>query len=114
MKTTVSSSSFHRAFEQMRPDNFSSEGLDLLYEYLESLEADTGEEIELDVIALCCDYSEDTIEDIINNYDIEAPEASDGDEQADEERREAVRAYLEEHTTIVGETSDGFVYCQSF
>ena len=52
----------------IRPDNFSYAGLKALFEHLESYEDDTGEEIELDVIALCCDYSEMTLEEIINDY----------------------------------------------
>jgi len=35
-----------------RKTNFSYEGLEILFEYLEELEESTGEEIELDVIAL--------------------------------------------------------------
>jgi len=50
--------SFRRAFEQLRPNNFSYDGLTALYEYLEQLSEDIGEDIELDVIAICCDYSE--------------------------------------------------------
>lgn len=49
---------FQDAFQSIRPNNFSYEGLRALFDYLEQLEEDTGEEIELDVIALCCEYSE--------------------------------------------------------
>ena len=48
-------STFHRAG---RGDQFSYEGLIALYDYLEDYEDSTGEQIELDVIALCCDYTE--------------------------------------------------------
>jgi hypothetical protein len=41
-----------------RKENFSYEGLRLLFDYLEEVEADSGVEIELDVIALCCDFTE--------------------------------------------------------
>ena len=41
-----------------RTDNFSFKGLVALYEYLEMLGEDTGQPIELDVIALCCEYAE--------------------------------------------------------
>ena len=58
MKTTVNQTDFTDAFKKLRPDNFSYEGLESLYNYLTDYEQDTGEEIELDVIALCCDYSE--------------------------------------------------------
>jgi len=55
MKTTVTFSDFRQAFKAIRPDNFSHEGLEQLWEYFESYERDTGEEIELDVIAICCE-----------------------------------------------------------
>jgi hypothetical protein len=58
MKQTVNKSMFMDAFKALRPDNFSYEGLSTLFDYLESHEEELGEEIELDVIALCCDYSE--------------------------------------------------------
>lgn len=105
MKTTVSNYSFERAFADAdRKENFSYEGLSLLFDYLEDYEEQTGQEIELDVIALCCDYSEDTIENIAANYSI------DLDGMDEEEQLEAVRDYLNDNTTLVGETSTGFVY----
>lgn len=51
-------------------NNFSYEGLQALYDYLEQLEDDMGEPIEFDMIALCCDYREyDSLEDIMSEYD---------------------------------------------
>jgi hypothetical protein len=59
MKQSVNFYEFCRAFETMnRNEQFSYEGKRALFDYLEQYEEDTGEEIELDVIALCCDYSE--------------------------------------------------------
>jgi hypothetical protein len=58
----------------------------------------------LDVVALCCDYSEDHPENIIMNYSI------DVEGLEDEEKMVAVRDYMNENTTLVGETSSGFVY----
>ena len=61
--------SYRRAFEQLRPDNFSYDGLMALYEYLEQLSEDIDEDIELDVIAICCDYSEyENLKDFQNQY----------------------------------------------
>lgn len=66
---TVNESAFHDAFIDMgRKDQFSYKGRKALFEYLESLAEDTGTPMELDVIALCCDYSEETLEDIKGNY----------------------------------------------
>ena len=69
MKTTVSQTDFVDAFTKMRPSNFSYEGLIALYDYLENFEEDTDKEIELDVIAFCCDYSEwDNLEEYKKSY----------------------------------------------
>ena len=58
MKETVSRHRFIDVFMKIRPDNFSRSGLHALYDYITDLEDDIGEEIEFDVIALCCDFSE--------------------------------------------------------
>lgn len=66
---TVNQSAFHDAFINYgRKDQFSYEGREALFEYLESLAEDTGTPIELDVIALCCDYSEETLNAIKENH----------------------------------------------
>jgi len=58
MKQTINEYQFKNAFQKCRPNNFSYEGLTALYDYLEDYEADTGQEMELDVIGLCCDFTE--------------------------------------------------------
>ena len=58
MKQTINFTQFADAFKAIRPDNFSYAGLKALYDYLEQYEEDTGGEVELDVIALCCEYTE--------------------------------------------------------
>ena len=66
MKQSINMYDFERAFKNFeRMNNFSYDGLKALFEYLEDYEEDTGEEIELDVIALCCDYTE---YDSLNEY----------------------------------------------
>lgn len=64
MYQSINLSEFRTAFHNMgRGDQFSYEGLEILFESLENTD---GEEMELDVIAFCCDYSEDS-EDIIRS-----------------------------------------------
>jgi hypothetical protein len=58
MITTVNLHNFREAFRTLRPENFSYDGLAALFDYLEQHEEATGEPMELDVIALCCDYTE--------------------------------------------------------
>jgi hypothetical protein len=105
MKTTVSRYDFERAFvDAGRKDTFSYDGLNLLFDYFEEYEESCGVEVELDVIALCCEYDENHWQDIADNYRIDL----DGiDEDA---KKDAVREYLEENTQLVGETDKGFIY----
>lgn len=109
MKISVSFYDFERAFADAdRKENFSYSALRVLFDYLEEYEQSTGEEIELDVVALCCEYSEDHWEDVAANYsnDLDLSECED-----DEEKIEAVRDYLNENTLVCGESAPGvFVY----
>ncbi len=70
MINTINKYEFSDAFQKMgRGKQFSYEGLDALFDYLEMLEDDIGEQIELDVIALCCEYSEyDNLKEFQNDY----------------------------------------------
>ena len=59
MKQQITNNDFHDDFKSMgREDQFTYEGKQALFDYLEQFEEDTGGEIELDVIALCCEYAE--------------------------------------------------------
>jgi len=57
-----------------RTDQFSWKGKQALWDYLEGYEEDTGEELELDIVALCCEFAEynslaDFQKDYGNEYD---------------------------------------------
>ena len=108
MKTAVNEFAFLEAFRAYdRFDQFGATALRSLFAYLEDLESDTGEEIELDVIALCCDYSVDTVEDIAANYSIEVDEGED--------LRDAVLDYLNDNTTVIDDDCDGrILYVSAF
>lgn len=55
----IGNNDFHDAFRRMnRHTKFTYAGLNALYAYLIELSVDTGEPVVLDVIALCCDYTE--------------------------------------------------------
>lgn len=95
-----------------RQDNFSIEGLRILFESLEQTAIDCEMNIEMDVIALCCEYNEDSIDDIIDNYGIDL-----SDESYDS-KEELVTEYLQDNTYVCGQYEDDngvtyFVY-QSF
>ena len=63
----INQADFISAFKSIRPNNFSYEGLKALYGYFEELSEDQN--IELDVIAICCDFTEyENFEEIKKDY----------------------------------------------
>ena len=89
-----------------RSENFTPAGVRVLFDYLEEISEGSGEDIKLDIIGLCCEYYESSIEEIIDHYKLDVSHA-EGDE---DEIKEMVREYLEDRTSVCGEVSDGFVY----
>jgi hypothetical protein len=108
MKQSVNLYNFRDAFRACgRESQFSYEALGDLFDWLEQYEADAGEEIELDVIALCCDYSEDTADQVISSYDLDAEGLSE------EEKHALVSDFLSENTTLIAETdNESYLYQQ--
>ena len=106
MKQTINQSAFIDAFHAHdRYDQFGYSALCSLFDYLE----DIDEDIELDVIALCCDYSVDTVDDIANNYSIDIEELDE------DEARDAVLEYLNENTSVIDSDCDRkILYCSAF
>ena len=59
MKKNITINDFGKAFDLVRPNNFTGWGQDALYNYLVlELEENTGQEQTLDVVALCSSYTE--------------------------------------------------------
>tara|TARA_R110000765_G_scaffold76164_1_gene149217 strand:+ start:699 stop:998 length:300 start_codon:yes stop_codon:yes gene_type:complete len=72
MKTEVNFYTFKNWFNTNRPNNFSDNGIKALWNMLEEYEDSTGEEIEFDPIALCCEYSEyDNMKEFHEDYNKE-------------------------------------------
>ena len=72
MKQTMNEFDFKNEFKKIRPENFSYDGLTVLYDYLIQYEENTDQELEFDPIAYCCEYTEfDSFEDVKKNYDVE-------------------------------------------
>ena len=104
MKTTVTRYDFHRAFETTRPHNFSYAAIGALFDYFEQYENDCKVEIELDVVAICCDYSEDTFAELIRQYNI--PINSDYGEFEEIQ----IVDWMADRTTIIAVLDDSVVY----
>ena len=72
MKQTMNEFDFKNEFKKIRPENFSYDGLTVLYDHLTQYEENTEQELEFDPIAYCCEYTEfDSFEDVKKNYDVE-------------------------------------------
>jgi hypothetical protein len=123
MKTTLNTSDIARALH--RDDNaaWSWTGAKALAEYLEQLEEETGEEMELDVCAIRCDFSEyASLEAWASDYFRNQADAVDQlgltlgmDGSIDEEGNEIddlIRAYIQDHGTLI--EFDGGVIVSSF
>lgn len=104
IKKTFNENDFINEFKAYnRQDNFSYKGLRVLFESLEQLAQDCEMVIEMDVIALCCEYSELSIDDVINDYQL--------DDDAD------VIDYLHDNTMVLGNydiNGVNYVLFQSF
>ena len=108
MKTAVNFYEFERAFKELRPDNFSYYGLKALFEYLEDFEDGTGEEIELDVIAICCDFTEyEDLKEYLNDYGTDLDKE---DYEDKEEFEEAIKEEIQDKTQFIEiPEEDGFI-----
>lgn len=105
MKMNCYESDFIRAFEEVRPENFTRPALAALFDYLREREQDFGEEYELDVIALCCEWSEyETVQEAASAYGWEAPERGD-----DESGDEMALDWLEGKTQVIALDEGGVV-----
>ena len=111
MKNTVNRHQFITAFDLAnRSENFSYQGRAALFDYLTELEEDTGEEIELDVIAVCCDFSEyDNAREAASEYGWEAPAQEEDDD--DEDGEQEALDWLREHTTVIEAPESIIIQC---
>ena len=117
MKTTVNEYEFKEAFRRIRPDNFTYAGLSALFEYLEEQESDIGEEMELDVIALCCDYAEhESLPAFASEYfanDVHAAsECGFDDDDDDDEKQDKIREYITDNAQLI--EFDGGIIVSAF
>jgi len=101
MKTTVSLFDFQDAFlkSETYKNNFTIDGLNALFDYFEEYENSTGEDIDFDMVAICCEYSEyaSAIE-AVAYYNGAVEENKDFD---DEDKEKAALAWLEDQTQVI-------------
>lgn len=103
IQTVDSSELYHMACRLGRGHNFGYNGWRVIGDYLESMSDDIGEDIEIDIIGLCCEYSMvlsvDYFWEEYGKYATIDP--GEWDEMSEEEKLEAIRDYLQENTSLV-------------
>jgi hypothetical protein len=111
--TQVTKSSFIDAFKlSSRKDQFSYDALEAIYEYLEDYSQDSGEDVELDIVAICCDWVEMTWQEVADQYNVDLSDV------VEEDKADAVWDFLTDETVGVyrvsnEESVDGsFVFVQ--
>lgn len=115
MKMTLSTSQAASLLAAENNNGFTYSGAFALADYLEELEADTGEEIEFCPVAIRCEYSEHlSLKDWARDYfidwreDLSLPEGMAGDVEEDD----AIREYIQDHGTLI--EFDGGIIVSSF
>jgi hypothetical protein len=114
MKETLSTNEVAERLLADENANWTWAGAQALAEYLEELEADMGEEIEFDRVAIRCDFSEweslqEWVQDYFTNYIDRLCIEKDMDE---DEIDEAIRDYINDHGTLI--EFDGGIIVSSF
>ena len=105
---TVYRSDFRRAFQNMgRTDQFSDQALDLLFNYFDDLSDEMDEPVELNVIDICCEYTEMTPDEVADQYGFSIdPDSDDGEKMSD------ALEYLQDRTSVIGQTDSTIVFVQ--
>ena len=95
-----------------RSKNFTPAGVRVLFDYLEEISEGSGKDIKLDIIGLCCEYSEDTFSDIAANYRIDLTDRSGETIEDDDEIKRIVLDYLNNNTVVCGVTGTTAIYAE--
>jgi len=115
MKLAINTASqFRQLFSDYgRGRQFSYDALGLLFDWFEEVDPD----YEVDVIGICCDFSEESAEDVIRAYgdsiDFSAVDLG-AVTKTQQEIANEVAEVLSEHTSIVGVTNDATIVYQQF
>lgn len=113
MKTTVKPAMTKELFKQYGRDYYSLDGLETIIDYYDEID----ENMELDVIAICCDCSEYgeycalSFSDLIADYKHFVIEeyAEDWYELGEDEQVRAIADELEQHTTVLHVSNGNYV-----
>lgn len=103
IETINASDLYNMACRMDRGHNFGYNGWNAIGEYLDQLSDDMGEDVEIDIIGICCDYSmSESVSDWWKEYGVYSDiDAEEWEEMDEEEKLEAVSDYLQENTSVI-------------
>lgn len=105
---TFGKNQFIDAFQQSsRKGQFSYAALEAIFDHLEDYSEQTGQNVDFDLIGICCEWAELNWADIAEDYKINLSDC-----ETDEERIEEVEYFMSERTTILPLGDGDFVYIQ--
>ena len=118
IQTVDSVELYHLACRMARGDNFGYKGWRAIGDYLESLSDNLGENIEIDIIAICCEYSmaESTEEFFMERqhlHGIDLPTMEEWEELEDGKKLETIEEFLQENTALII-CKDNLIIWQAF
>ena len=112
MKEQIGFNQFCDRFREANRDNqFTYEGKRALFDYLKGYEEDTGQEMELDIIALCCEFCEySDLEEFLKEYNESEFEKEEDEE--DEDFKARIEEEIQQQTTLIklgDDLDEGFI-----
>lgn len=93
-----------------RGHQFTDAALHSIFKELESLAEDTNTPIELDVIAICCEYTENFVEHIAAEYGIDITDCGDDEDML----ANTVLTYIRDESGFAELTDEGTIVYRSF
>lgn len=106
MKQTLTKDMFRFQMNQIRPNNFSYEGQGMLFDYFEQLEDDTQTDMVFDAIAICCDFSQCSLDEFMQSFS--SIEFDNLNSDADKfEKQEVIMFYVQKHGSWFAFVKDG-------
>ena len=100
MINTLSKNEFVDTITELRPNDFTPYALEEMFNWFEQYEEDTGEQIQFDPIAICCEYIQCSLDEINNDYNQEFEDMDDAVE------------WLNDNSMVIANTDDWVVFQQ--
>ena len=111
IQTLCASDLYNLACRMDRGHNFGYDGWLAIGDYLEQMSDDTGKNIAVDIVGICCEYSiAESVEDFYSEWRSGLGFSKEGvnidtneiwEDMTDKEKLEAIENYLQENTSVV-------------